>query len=134
MKKSQLSVMSAIGESKVARFGVTSASAVMAMAAIVGSTNANAANCTSGSSTGAAVCTIAPTSGFIVTTLNFTGSNNVTLDAIDNSGSGFGACGTNQLGTGNSFGLTTNGGSMQVKTATATAAPTATSTQGGGCV
>jgi len=136
MKKSQLSVMSAIGESKAARLSVTSASAVMAMAAIVSSVDVAATACTSGSSTAPVTCAIAAGTGssFIVQALNFTGSNNVNIDYVDAGTGGFAACGTNQLGTGSSYGLTTLGGSMYVKTASATAVPTASAVQGSGCV
>lgn len=115
---------------------LTSAAQVVAVAGSLALTT-NVANatvsCAAGNTTGAVICTLA-TGQYIAQAASFTGSVNVGI-AVAEDTTGFGACGAHFQGTGNRFGLTTQGGSLKTVTGTL---PTNTgdfpaNLTGGGC-
>ena len=94
---------------------------------------AQSVTCAQGTPTGAIICTGTATSGtFYARDLAFTGSVNVVMFAADDA-TGFGACAGHRQGSGNNYGLTTLGGSVEIVTGVAGSIPSAANLTGGGC-
>ena len=93
---------------------------------------ANATACTAGTSTSGLFCQLTATSGtFIAQTVNFTGSNGVAMAYDISTSSGVTLCSSHTQGTGNKFGASTDGGSMQVLTGTGFTTPGVNTYQSG---
>jgi hypothetical protein len=126
MKKSDLK--------KVAVPALSGIGALMPLAALMMPVSANAAlTCTNGTNSTSLTCTATAgdASSYVQSAFNFTGSAGVRMAVSDTSG-GVALCGNHVNGTGAQYGLTTNGGSMTVKTGAASATPSA-SLAAGGC-
>lgn len=94
------------------------ASAVSSLMGLLPADIAQAAStaCTAGAASTPAVCSNI-SGGYLATPLNFTGSNGVLLE-FENVAAGFGVCGAH-IGGSQAYGLTTAGGSMEIKTGSA---------------
>lgn len=129
MKKSDLAAVSL----SVMSLPTMVASVAGVVAVLSAQPAAATVTCTAGTVSTALTCALA-TGGYIAQAAGFTGSVNVGID-VEEDATGFGACGVHYQGTGNRYGLTTQGGSLETVTGTLLASgvlPTANIT-GGGC-
>lgn len=92
------------------------ASAATSLMGLLPAEVAHAAACTAGTVSAPAFCDIAAGS-YLAKALKFTGSNGVLLSYVDTT-AGFGGCAVHIAGS-QAFGLTTQGGSMEVVTGSA---------------
>lgn len=97
----------------------------------VSSDEAYAVACTDGTTATSVICTAA-SGDFIARPLAFTGSVNVVIH-YEMDTTGFGACGGHNQGSGNNYGLTTVGGSVEITTGIAGRVPSGANITGGGC-
>lgn len=121
MKKSQIAIAS-----------LNALSIAGIVATMAPSTADATVSCTAGTVNTALSCTLA-TGDYIAQSAAFTGSVNVVI-AVSENATGFGACGAHYQGTGNQFGLTTLGGSLETVNAALLASgssPTANILSGG---